>query len=74
MILMLGTGSATSKIIQAVEYLRKRVKGVHVAYVIESTEFLDEYEPTEEGLDRVEIKRLVATLKAHITIEEPEKI
>ena len=74
MILMLGTGSATAKIIQAVEYLRKRVAGVHVAYVIESTEFLDEYEPHEEGLDNVQIKRLVATLKAHITLSDTAKI
>ncbi len=74
MVYMLGTGSATSKIIQAVEYLRKRVKGVHVAYIIESTVFNDEYEPTEEGLDVVTIKRPVATLKAQITLTQFQDI
>lgn len=64
MVFMLGTGAATAKIIQAVEYLRKRVSGIHVAYKIESTEFNDEYEPKVEGLDTVVIKRLVATLVA----------
>lgn len=47
-----------------VEYLRKRIKGFHIAYDIESVEFCDEYEPLEEGLDRVTIKRKVATLIA----------
>ena len=74
MIFMLGTGAATAKIIQAVEYLRKRVDGIHVAYKIESTEFNDEYEPTEEGLDNVVIKRLVATLVAQITLTKGDEI
>ena len=74
MVYMIGTGAATAKIIQAIEYLRKRMKGVHVAYQIESTKFNDEYEPLEEGLDKVLITRLVATLKAQITIKTPEAI
>jgi len=53
MVYMLGTGPATSKIIQAVEFLRKRVKGVHICYEIENTVFDDKFEPTEEGLDVV---------------------
>lgn len=50
------------------EYLRKRVKGIHIAYSIDSTEFNDQYEPLLEGLDTVVVKRLVATLVAKITI------
>ena len=64
MVVMVGTGSATPKIIQSVEFLRKRVKGIHVCYTIESTKFDDVYEPTEEGLDTVTVTRLVASLKA----------
>ncbi len=74
MIYMLATGSATAKVIQAVEYLRKRVKGLHVAYQIESTKFVDEYEPLQEGLDKVTVERLVATLKARVTLTKKEEI
>lgn len=63
---MLATGSATPKAIQAVEYIRQRMSGLMACYEIESTEFVDEYEPVIEGLDRVQIKRLVPTLKAHL--------
>lgn len=65
-VFMLATGAATAKVIQSVEYIRKRVKGLMVCYEIESTEFIDEYEPLVEGLDSVEIKRLVPTLKAYL--------
>jgi len=71
---MLGTGSATAQIIQAVEYLRKRVKGIHVAYSIDSTEFSDQYESLLEGLDTVTVKRLVATLVAQITITKGSEL
>jgi len=67
---MLATGPATAKVIQSVEYIRKRVKGLHVTYEIESTEFVDEYRPLEEGLDTVIAKRLVPTLKAHLTLSK----
>lgn len=66
---ILGTGKAIPKIIQVVEYLRKRMKGLHVAYSIQSVEFEDEYEPLEEGLDKVTIKRLVSTLIAIASLE-----
>lgn len=69
-ILVLGTGKAIPKIIQVVEYLRKRVKGLHVVYSVQSTEFEDEYEPTEEGLDNVTVKRLVATLQATVSLKD----
>lgn len=74
MIFMLGTGPATSKIIQSVEFLRRRMKGVHVAYEILSTHFKDVYEPLVEGLDEVTLERRVPTLKAHITITEGDKL
>lgn len=62
-----ATGMATSKVIQVVEYLRKRLKGLQVAYDICSTEFVDEYQPLEEGLDVVHLKRQVPTLKAFLS-------
>lgn len=74
MIFMLGTGPATSKIIQAVEFLRRRMKGVHVSYEILSTHFKDVYEPEVEGLDQVILERRVPTLKAHITIVKGDEL
>jgi hypothetical protein len=67
---MYATGSATAKEIQAIEYIRKRIKNLHVAYHIMSTEFIDEFQPIEEGLDKVEVSRLVPTLKADLTLTE----
>lgn len=66
---MLATGTATSKVIQAVEFIRKRVRNLYVCYEIESTEFTDEYQPLVEGLDVVKVKRLVPTLKAHLFLD-----
>ena len=73
-IFLLATGQATSKVIQAVEYIRKRVKDLHVAYEIECTEFIDEYAPLQEGLENVQITRSVPTLKANLTLFKPELI
>ena len=67
-------GAATPKVIQAVEFLRKRIKGLHTAYEISSTEFHDEYHPLEKGLDVVIVKRLIPTLKAQLTVKNPDAI
>ena len=56
-VLLKGTGQACSKIVEVVEFLRRRIKGLHVSYDIYSTEFVDRYEPEVEGLDVVEIKK-----------------
>ena len=69
-IYMIATGSATARAIQSVEYVRRRVAGLMVCYEIESTEFLDEYEPLVEGLERVQVRRMVPTLKAHLFLKE----
>lgn len=71
---MLGTGSAASILISAVEFLRRRVKGVHIAYEILTTCFKDEYEPLYEGLDNVHIERKVATIKAHISLKKGDEL
>ena len=71
---MHATGAATSKVIQAVEYVRRRIKGLHVAYEICSTEFTDVYEPLEKGDEKIEAKRIVPTLKAELTLTKAESI
>lgn len=72
-VFMLATGTATAKVIQAVEFMRKRVKGLHVLYEIESTAFVDVYEPLENGLDTVEVTRQVPTLKANLSLQKSDK-
>lgn len=73
-VFMLATGSATSKAIQSVEYIRRRVANLQVCYEIESTEFIDEYEPLVEGLDHVQVRRLVPTLKAHLFLGKNQEL
>ena len=69
-----ATGPATFKVIQTVEFLRRRVKGLHVAYNIETTTFEDKYEPKEEGLDNVVVNRSVPTITATLTIKKGDDI
>ena len=48
--------------------------GLHVQYKILSKSFVDEYEPLEEGLDKVTTVRSVSTLEAILTKTKPEEI
>lgn len=65
---ILATGPATAKAINAVEYIRNRVNNLSVIYYIENTKFVDTYVPMLEGLDKVELVRLVPTLRAVLTL------
>lgn len=69
-----AAGQATNKVIQTVEILRNRINGLHVAYEIKTTEFQDEYRPTEEGLETVFITRRIHSLHAHLSLTETEKL
>ena len=69
-----GTGQACRKVVQAVETLRNRIQGLHVAYEITATEFNDVYHPTEEGLDIITINRKIHTLRATVVLGEDSKI
>ena len=64
-----GTGTATYKVIQTVEFLRRRMKGLHVAYDITTTVFKDVFEPTEKGLDTVTVEKNVATIEATLSLQ-----
>ena len=69
-----GTGQACSKVVQTVETLRNRINGLHVAYEIRSTEFNDEYHPTEEGLEVVIIHRKIHSIHATVALGDASKI
>merc|ERR1719262_1964639 len=48
-----ATGNAVSKAVTSAEIIKRRFKGLHQITNIGSTEIVDEYEPLEEGLDKV---------------------
>merc|ERR1719181_2668316 len=48
-----ATGNALTKAVTTAEVIKRRFKGLHQITNIGSTEIVDEYEPIEEGLDKV---------------------
>merc|ERR1712166_240407 len=69
-----ATGAAVSSSIKVIEYLKTHIKGLHISYNILSKEFVDEYEPKVEGLDKVTTTRTVSTLEAKLTIKKGEEL
>merc|ERR1712232_1484358 len=69
-----ATGAAVSNSIKVIEYLKRHIKGLHISYNILSKEFVDEYEPKVEGLEKVTTKRTVSTLEAVLTTTKGEEI
>ena len=67
-----ATGTATYKVIQTVEFLRRRMKGLHIAYDITTTVFKDVYEPMENGLDTVVVEKNVASIEATLSLNKSE--
>merc|ERR1711948_106520 len=56
-----GTGNAITKAVTLAEVAKRRFKGLHQITSLSSTEIVDEYEPLEEGLDKVTDTRNVST-------------
>merc|ERR1711985_82796 len=69
-----ATGAAVSNSIKVIEYLKRHIKGLHISYNILSKEFIDEYEPKVEGLDKVTTTRTVSTLEAKLTITKGDEL
>ena len=69
-----ATGAAVSNAIKVIEYLKRHLKGLHVQYKILSKKFIDEYEPTIEGLDKVTTERIVSTLECTLTLTSGDKL
>ena len=61
-------GQASSKVISAVEFMRKRVPELHVAYEIGSLESSRVYESLKEEHDRVTTTKNIPYLSAHVTL------
>lgn len=69
-----ATGAAVSNSIKVIEYLKRHITDLHISYQILSKEFIDEYEPKVEGLDKVTTKRTVSTLEAKLTTKMGDEL
>merc|ERR1712087_50296 len=52
-IVIAATGNALTKAVTSAEVIKRRFKGLHQITNLGSQEIVDEYEPLEEGLDKV---------------------
>merc|ERR1719148_40443 len=52
-IVIAATGNALTKAVTSAEVIKRRFKGLHQVTKLGSQEIVDEYEPLEEGLDKV---------------------
>merc|ERR1719220_80769 len=52
-VVITATGNAMTKAVTSAEVIKRRFKGLHQVTKLGSQEIIDEYEPLEEGLDKV---------------------
>ena len=69
-IILKGVKDAIEKVIQLAELIRHRIKGLHQIITITTTEFVDEYEPLEEGLDKLVFTRKEPSIEIVISKKE----
>jgi len=65
-----ATGGALAKAVTLTEVIKRRFKGLHQLTVLSTQELIDEYEPLEEGLEKVIDKRNVAYLEIKLSKKE----
>merc|ERR1712050_724007 len=58
-----ASGNALTKAVTAAEVIKRRFKGLHQVTALGTVEIVDEYEPLEEGLDKVTDTRNVSTIE-----------
>lgn len=64
-----ATGTALATAVTVVEIIKRRFKGLHQITKLGSTEIVDEYEPLEEGLDKVTDVRQVSFVEISLSKE-----
>jgi len=64
-----ATGTALATAVTIVEIIKRRFKGLHQVTHLGSTEIVDEYEPLEEGLDKVTDVRQVSYIEVTLSKE-----
>lgn len=65
---LMAKGESIPRLIQTVEFMRKRVNNISFSYRVDSISIEDVYEPLERGLDRVIIKKWVPQLVAELIL------
>jgi len=66
-VLLKASGLACRDAVQVAEILRHNITGLHQENSISTVEVVDEYEPLEEGLERVQVKRNLAVLEIKLS-------
>merc|ERR1712060_188550 len=62
-----GTGNAITKAVTLAEVAKRRFKGLHQVTSLSTTEIVDEYEPLEEGLDKVTETRTLSCIEIKLS-------
>ena len=66
-IVLRGTGFVINKCTSVADLVRRRIKGLHEIVEFGSIEIPDTYEPLEEGLDQVTLKRKIPFLSIKLS-------
>merc|ERR1711866_14729 len=64
-----GTGNAITKAVTLAEVAKRRFKGLHQITSLSTTEIVDEYEPLEEGLDKVTETKTLSCIEIKLSME-----
>lgn len=67
-----ATGNAIPKAVNVIEVIKRKIPGLHQVNKVKNVEVEDTYEPLEEGLDTVVIKRHLSLLEVTLTKKEKE--
>jgi len=62
-----GTGNAITKAVTLAEVVKRRFAGLHQITSVGTTEIVDEYEPLEEGLDKVTETRNLSCIEIKLS-------
>ncbi len=68
-----ATGNAIPKAVNVVEILKRRVENLHQINAVRNVEVEDTYEPLEEGLDTVVVKRYLSLIEITLTKKLDQK-
>jgi len=68
-VIVQATGNALTKAVTTAEVIKRRFKGIHQITKLSTTEIVDEYEPLEEGLDKVTDTRSVSVIEIKLSKE-----
>jgi len=72
-VVITAAGNALSKAVTLAEVIKRRFKGLHQITSIGSQEIIDEYEPKEEGLDKVTQTRSIPSIMITLSQEDLDK-